>query len=164
MGKEICHRISMGESLRAICRDEAMPNKTTVIRWLFEDDFQGETMFAEFRNHYEKARITQMHMMAEELLEIADDGSNDYMTRENKNGEEHEVLNAEHVQRSRLRVDTRKWLLSKVLPKVYGDKVMQEITGKDGGPIEVTEKSDMDLAREIAFALDKAAREEETCH
>jgi hypothetical protein len=57
-----------------------------------------------------------MHI-ADELLEIADDGSNDWMERE-KGGYE---LNAEHIQRSRARIDTRKWLLSKMLPKVYGD-------------------------------------------
>jgi hypothetical protein len=44
------------------------------------------------------------------------------------------VLDHEHVQRSRLRVDARKWLLSKLLPKQYGDRV--EVTGKDGGPLE----------------------------
>lgn len=163
LGKEICRRLALGESLRGITKDDHMPDVGTVIRWLFEDDFEGQTMFMDFRTQYEKARITQMHMLAQELLEIADDGTNDYMTRESKSGEEYEVVNKEHVQRSRLRVDTRKWLLSKVLPKVYGEKVVQEITGKDGGPIEYTEKSDIQLAREIAFALDKAAREE-TCH
>ena len=60
--------------------------------------------------------------MADEMLEIADDGSNDWMLR--KDGDkEFYVLNGEHVQRSRLRLDTRKWLLSKALPKVYGDKL-----------------------------------------
>ncbi len=67
---------------------------------------------------------------ADEALEIADDGSNDWMKRQGEDGEVHVIYDHEHIQRSRLRVDTRKWLLSKVLPKVYGDKPQH--TG-DGG-------------------------------
>jgi hypothetical protein len=65
--------------------------------------------------------------MADELMEIADDGRNDWMER---HGEEDPgwQVNSEHIQRSRLRVDARKWTLSKVLPKIYGDK--QEIDHK----------------------------------
>ena len=56
--------------------------------------------------------------MFEELLDIADDGANDWL--KNKNGL---MLNKEVVLRSRLRVDTRKWYLSKVLPKKFGEKL-----------------------------------------
>lgn len=81
--------------------------------------------------------------MAEESLEIADDGRNDWMERQSQsekglgvnNGW---VLNGEHVQRSRLRVDTRKWFAARLHPKKYGDKVTQEISGPGGGPV-VTE-------------------------
>jgi hypothetical protein len=167
LGREICARLSEGESLRSICRDEDMPDKTTVIRWLFNENFDDYQDIKDFRTQYEQARITQMHMLAEELLDIADDGTNDYMMRESKSGDEYEVTNAENIQRSRLRVDTRKWLLSKVLPKVYGDKVVQEITGKDGGPIETQDTTEIEAARAIAYALEKGRRsleESETCH
>lgn len=76
----------------------------------------------------------QAELLADELFSIADDGSND--TYEATEGEEkstrtdHDVIN-----RSRLRIDTRKWYLSKVLPKIYGDKVTNEHTGLDGGPL-----------------------------
>lgn len=152
LGAEICERLSTGESLRSICRDEHIPNVSNVIKWLFNPSFDSNPDMVEFRAQYAQARINQMHFIAEELLEIADDGTNDYMMRQSKDGEEYEVLNGEHIQRSRLRVDTRKWLLSKVVPKVYGDKVTQEITGKDGGAIETT-SSDIETARAIAFAL-----------
>jgi hypothetical protein len=46
-------------------------------------------------------------------------------------------LNSDVIAHTRLQIDTRKWLLSKMLPKVYGDKVQQEHTGKDGGPIQM---------------------------
>lgn len=66
--------------------------------------------------------------MADELVEIADDGTNDYVERE-VDGGVRVVFDGEHFQRSRLRVDTRKWVLSKVLPKIYGDKIGVEVTG-----------------------------------
>ena len=57
-------------------------------------------------------------------MEIADDARNDWMSYEDKNsGCESWRLNGEHVQRSRLRIDTRKWLASKLAPKIYGDLV-----------------------------------------
>ena len=59
------------------------------------------------------------------------------MERLNKNGEVEMVVNYENIQRSRLRVDTRKWIMSKLAPKKYGDKVTQELTGKDGAELIV---------------------------
>jgi hypothetical protein len=69
----------------------------------------------------------QMELMATEILDIADDGSND--TYETDDGEK---VNQDHINRSRLRVDTRKWLMSKLAPKKYGEKVQQEVTGNIG--------------------------------
>ncbi len=73
-----------------------------------------------------------MEALAEEILEIADDGSND--TYETEDG--HEKVNTDVINRSRLRVDTRKWLMSKLAPKKYGDKVEQFISGPNGAPIQ----------------------------
>ena len=73
--------------------------------------------------------------MADELLEVADDGRNDWMERQDDNGGTSWQANGEHIQRSRLRVDTRKWMLSKALPKVFGDKITQEVTGANGAPL-----------------------------
>jgi hypothetical protein len=68
--------------------------------------------------------------LADELLEIADDGTNDWMRRTGKDGEDLGwAINGEHIARSRLRVDTRKWLLSKCLPKIFGDRITAEHTG-----------------------------------
>jgi hypothetical protein len=92
-----------------------MPHESTVRAWALEDR-DG------FSTQYTKAREIGYQSMADELMEIADDGRNDWMERR---GEEDAgwQANGEHIQRSRLRVDTRKWMLSKVLPKIYGDKV-----------------------------------------
>ena len=74
--------------------------------------------------------------IADELLEIADDGRNDWMQRRGNDERGGCELNGEHIQRSRVRIDTRKWLLSKMLPKVYGDKSEVAVTGADRGPVQ----------------------------
>jgi len=73
-----------------------------------------------------------MEALAEEILEIADDGRND--TYETEDGAE--KVNTDVINRSRLRVDTRKWLMSKLAPKKFGEKVEQFISGPDGGPLQ----------------------------
>ena len=65
----------------------------------------------------------QADHFADEIIEIADDASNDWMERERKDGSTEAVLNYEHVQRSRLRIDARKWLMARMAPKKYGDKI-----------------------------------------
>lgn len=116
IGEIICDRLIDGETLRQICRDEDMPDERTVRRWAANPEH-------EFSPHYTRAREIGYLKMVDELLEIADDGSNDWMLREGKDNEPGYVANGEHVQRSRLRVDTRKWVLAKMLPKVFGEKL-----------------------------------------
>lgn len=113
---KILAELRTGRTLRAVCRDEGMPPESTVREWV-GDNRDG------FAAHYEDARLAGYFAMADELLDIADDGTNDYTTRTSQNGEEYDAVNPEVVSRSRLRVDTRKWLLSKALPKVFGDKL-----------------------------------------
>ncbi len=123
LAAKLCLRLAEGETLRSICRDEAMPGKTTVLRWL-SDKKNGD-----FRDQYAHARELQADSLFDEALEIADDVSGDWST--DKDGKK--TLDHEHVQRSRLRVDTRKWAAGKMAPKRYGDKIQH--TGDGGGPI-----------------------------
>lgn len=124
----ICDRLASGRTLRDVCRDDDMPDESTVRKWALED--RGG-----FYPQYAQAREIGYQAMADEVLEISDDGRNDWVERQGEDDSKTYVLNGEHVQRSRLRVDTRKWLLSKALPKVYGDKITQEVTGADGTPL-----------------------------
>ncbi len=124
LAAKICARLAEGETLRAICRDTIMPDKATVLRWL------GDGEKAEFRDQYAHARETQADALFDEALEIADAASGDWTDKDGK-----KVLDHEHVQRSRLRVDTRKWAAGKLAPKRYGDKLQH--TGEGGGPIRV---------------------------
>lgn len=115
----ICARLADGESLRSICRDDAMPDGSTVFRWIAAHE--------EFRKQYALAREAQADTLADEILEIADDTSGD--TTYGENGER---ADTEWIARSRLRVDARKWLASKMAPKKYGDKLA--IGGADDLP------------------------------
>lgn len=122
----ICDRLAQGESLRMVCADEGMPNRSTVLRWL--EDFEA------FRGQYARAREAQADHMADEILSIADDGLNDTYRDDDGNVR----TDTDVIARSKLRVDARKWLAAKMAPKKYGEKVTQEVTGADGGPVEFT--------------------------
>ncbi len=122
---EICRRLAEGESLRAIWPDKAMPAISTVMGWLFDGNHD------DFSEQYARAREAQAEVRADEIVDIADDDTNDFTA--DKEGKL--VANSEHIQRSRLRVDARKWIAAKLLPKRYGDKMQH--TGDGGGPIRV---------------------------
>ena len=147
----ICERIADGESLRAICSEDGMPDKATVFRWLAAHEA--------FRDQYVRARETQADTIFDEILDIADDGHNDWMKRR-FGDEERWVENGEALRRSALRIDARKWMAGKLRPKKYGDKVQQEISGPDGEPIKTQDVTDpKDLARRTAFLLALGAKE-----
>lgn len=124
LANKICQRICNGESLKRICEDDDMPTRRLVHYWLLEEDKK------DFLHNYETAVNIRAENMFDELTEIADDGSNDYMERENQNGEVYEVTNTENIQRSRLRTDVRKWYLSKIMPKKFGDKLDMTSNGE----------------------------------
>lgn len=126
----ILERLADGESLRTICAAEDMPNRSTVFRWLSQR--------TDFRDQYAHAREEQADALFDELLEIADDGSNDWMERKNKDDQSLGwVENGEALRRSALRIEARKWMASKLLPKKYGDRTQMEVSGADGGALQV---------------------------
>lgn len=126
----LCERIASGESLRGICSDPAMPDKSTVFRWLADKER------SDFRDQYARAREAQAEFLAEEILEIADETAGDYVQVKDGDGQISERVDHEHIARSRLRVDARKWFAGKVAPKKYGDRIQAEHSGPDGGPIQ----------------------------
>jgi len=111
----ICDRLADGESLRKICLSDDMPAKSTVFKWLGQQP--------DFADQYARAREAQADALFDESLDIADDGSNDWMERTREDGTADEVLNHEHIQRSKLRIDTRRWMAGKLRPKKYGEKL-----------------------------------------
>jgi hypothetical protein len=126
---KICNLIAGGSSLRNACSQEGMPSTASVLRWLAEHE--------DFRGQYARATDARADLMADEMIEIADDARNDFIEKARDNGETFIVADQEHIARSRLRIDTRKWLASKMAPKKYGDKVQAEVSGPEGGAIPV---------------------------
>ena len=122
----ICERIADGESLRSICGDEDMPAKSTVFKWLAQKDG--------FADQYARAREAQADSIFDDILDIADDARNDWMERQGDEGPGYQ-LNGEHVQRTRLRIDARKWMAGKLRPKKYGDKL--ELSGDQDAPLNI---------------------------
>lgn len=108
MAAKICEEIVAGKSIRDICKQEDFPHVSTVFRWLAANEA--------FREQYARAREAQSEVMAQEMLDIADSSTGD-------------------VQRDKLRIDTRKWLASKLKPKKYGDKM--ELNGNADAPLQV---------------------------
>ena len=119
----ICERIAAGESVRAITADDEMPGERTIYQWL--------EAHAEFAQQYARARERQADLYAAEIVEIADDGRRDYV----KGEDGLEVPDYDHIQRSRLRVDARKWAASKLAPKKYGESMSMKVSDPDGGPV-----------------------------
>lgn len=120
------------------------PTVKTIMEWMNDSK--------ELCERYARAKELQADYMVDESIDIADDATNDWMDKIGKDGEVVGYqINGEHVQRSRLRIETRKWHAAKLNPKKYGDKV--EIGGNKENPIhiEVT-------APEIANAMAMIAK------
>lgn len=121
---KVCQEIADGKSLRRILReDESLPATVTIFKWL--------AVNAEFAKQYARAREAQADALFDEILEISDDGRNDTYTDDDGFNR----ANAEAIQRSKLRVDSRKWMAAKLRPKKYGEKL--ELSGDPDGPLNI---------------------------
>lgn len=111
---EICERLAAGETLNAICRTENMPPVRTVRRWAIEDR-DG------FAARYARARDMQLEFWSEAIVDLGDGvlGATDSAS----------------VQAAKLASDNRKWLLSKLRPDKYGERVTNTHAGDPNNPI-----------------------------
>lgn len=114
----ICDRLANGETLSQICRDGQMPDRETVKRWTRNDDGR--------RRQYDMARQDGMDALADTIVDISWDTSNDTTVTERGTP----VANHEWIARSRLKVDTIKFLMSKINPARYGDKLPEAIQAR----------------------------------
>ena len=140
----ICERIATGHTLKQIARELGC-DPTAITHWRRDDPAFGLM--------YEQAREDQADYFAEEILEIADDGSNDWVDRQSGDRTAR-AFDHEHVQRSRLRIDTRKWAMSKMLPKKYGDRLA--LTGVEESDID--QMTDEQRARWAYAVMERARR------
>ena len=117
----ICERMVCGkedkpESLREICREKGMPSLGTVMRWLAKHP--------EFREQYRATREAQTEIHHEEIIEISDNCTDDVQMLLGEEGEGLGRINHSAIARAKLQVDTRKWIMSRMAPKKYGDKTL----------------------------------------
>jgi hypothetical protein len=139
----ICKKISTSNhGLRQICE---MPDinldVSTVMDWARNNK--------EFSQQYAKAKQEQADFLADEIIQIADDATNDFMTI-TKGDVTYNVENKEWTNRSRLRIDARKWVASKLKPKVYGDKTDITSGGEQLKQTTIVINTTPDIAADIA--------------
>lgn len=144
LADDICEQLAEGRSLRSICADKKMPNRSTVFRWLADND--------KFRDQYARAREEQADVFFEEIIEIADEECTTVRAEKHSTSDDDGegntlvVFDTTAVMRNRLRVDARKWAAAKLAPKKYGDRVAVDHGVQD------------DLADKLRAARDRAGK------
>lgn len=112
----ICEHIAAGFSLRSwiLEPEQSRPTFSTIFAWLESDEA--------FRTKYARAREVQAEVLVDEMQDIVDDSANDYMLKKNKDGSDYVAMNEEHLARTKMRLEQRRWFAEKLLPKKYGTK------------------------------------------
>jgi hypothetical protein len=141
----ICKELEKGRTLQDICRSRKdLPDSSSFVQWAMEDTPPG------LARRYAQAREFGYRLMADEIIELTNQ-THEWITIHKQDSEGNYLfengeplldkilmpLNSDVIAHRRLQIDTRKWILSKVLPKIYGDKVVQEHVGANGGPITI---------------------------
>jgi hypothetical protein len=134
IAEQICNAIAITpKSLDAICEENPnFPHRATFKRWLHQSD--------EVRAMYARAKVSQCQLLAEQILTIADESQSD--TYKDEDGVE--LVNHDVIDRAKVRIDARKWLCAKLAPRIFGDRVQQEHSGPDGGPLQFVTRSILD--------------------
>lgn len=125
LAEKICEQIAHGKSLRAICAEDDMPSTSTVCKWLNENQ--------DFSEQYARARDRQADYFFEEIIEISDSVE----------------AESASVAKARLQIDARKWAVSKLAPKKYGEKTELDVKSSDGS-MTPTVRLDAEEYRKIA--------------
>ena len=120
LANTICEELSEGKGLPEVCKALDVTCRV-VFNWLIK--------YPEFLEHYKLARDVQAEIWAAEVITIADDGKEDFVEVTRPNGTKYKKIDYENINRSRLRVDSRKWAASHAAPKKYGDNQRVEVSG-----------------------------------
>ena len=132
--------------MAVILEEEGMPNPGLVWKW--------RKIHPAFGEMYERARKDQMHAWSDQIITFADDGTHDVLRDGDgqpmlkKNGDPQ--LYREHIDRTRLKIETRKWLMAKIVPKVFGDKMKVEATHT------VESMDDAEMVNQLNTAMTRA--------
>jgi hypothetical protein len=121
LAERLCGELAAGRTLTDVCRDPGMPADRTVHAWVARDH-KG------FTKIYKQAREAGCYAMGDQIVDIADDVSDDIIVRQAKDGSTIAVPNPENIKRATLRCSSRRWLIARMLPKQFGDKPEPIIT------------------------------------
>nr|WP_324292819.1 terminase small subunit protein [uncultured Cohaesibacter sp.] len=152
--QEILAEIMEGQSLNSICKREGMPKAATVYKALAKDP--------EKQKEYTLACDIRLETRLDEIIDIADDGSNDWMERKTKSGDVITVVDHEHVTRSKLRIEARQWEAAKLKPKKYGvpaQMVLVKDADEEGGPAKPRSTEEIKAAIIELMAQSKAKKD-----
>ncbi len=147
LADHICARIANGESLSAICDEDGMPTPGQIVYW--------RRQRPEFELQYEAARVMQAETLFDQLLLIADDGRNDYMEKIARDGETFISLDREHINRSKIRIETRLKMIERMNPAKYGERMEVDHKSSDGS-MSPANMTDEERAAKILAILKKA--------
>lgn len=118
LADKVCLAIaSTPRGLAHVCAADDMPSPSAVYKWLASEP--------DFVEKYLRAREAQSHLLLDECMDIADDGTNDFVMTDKG-----PALDRDHIARSKLRVETRMRMAGKLNPKRYGDKL--DLSSSDG--------------------------------
>ena len=148
LADEICLRLSQGESLRSIVKDNHMPAQANVYVWLIKHK--------DFQEQYTHAREEQAETHADEIVDIADETPETTPVYDKEGNQIDIKLDAGFIQWQKLRIDARKWNASKQRPKKYGDKIVH--SGDDVNPVVV--ENNMNVFGELLKALKQESQAE----
>lgn len=151
IAEQICDETATtNKSLASICEQENFPAWRTVYGWLRKH--------AEFAQMYAQAKEDQAERMAEEIVCISDECMIGEKVKVKSSGEI-ETTTGDMVERSKLRVDARKWVAAKLLPRKYGDRNQIEFPDKDGNPQMVGGiLGDTERSARLLFLLEQAEK------
>jgi hypothetical protein len=121
---DIVSRVASGELLTDLCKEYGF-TRAWAYAWMNADKSRVDA--------YARAREEQQHAWADEIVKIAGESERDTIERDDGGTS----MNSEWVARCKLKIDTKKWLMARLNPKAYGDKIQTEVSGKDGGPLVV---------------------------
>jgi len=130
---DICERVAMGELAKVVI-PELAPSHLDSPEASF---YRIKNLDPVFKQMWEDARFTAMERMADEMIEIVDDDSNDVIQGTDKHGNEVEISNPSAVRRAETRVKSRQWLMERLHSKQFGNKIQAEITAQVKDPTEV---------------------------
>ncbi|CAE6713029.1 hypothetical protein R75461_01148 [Paraburkholderia nemoris] len=122
----ICKRIALGGSLRSICAEDGMPDRATFNGWRKLTDA--------LQTQYDQACKDREDHYFEQIVDIADECRVGIKKTTKANGDV-ETVEIDMVERAKVQIDARKWVLARMNRKKFGDRVTNEHVGEDGNPI-----------------------------